>query len=161
MATHELPATSEHFCKNTTQRDGLSARCRVCVSAYSKARTAAKKAGGTFSARPQQVSHPDGTPVFMATAVQRAEREAATEPPTATYHDALALEAEQGRAKGYTSELVAGVVYALPTDAATQGSPEGQAALGVANAARDAERRRRDAERKRAERAAKKAAATA
>lgn len=103
---------------------------------------------------PQQLTHPDGSPVFTGRADQVAEREAAAPP---------ALEVAQGLARpGWTVEAVGGNVYDVPTSSEAVATPEGQQALETVNAAIAAERRRRDAERKRNERAAKKqAAATA
>lgn len=180
---HELPADLEHFNSNKGGKDGLSSRCRVCGNAYGKAWAARARAiakadaidpgreGGIVrdraldeARRPietyatsnghQQLTHPDGSPVFTGRADQVAEREAAAPP---------ALEVAKGLARpGWTVEAVGGNVYDVPTEPETVQTPEGQQALEAVNAATVAERRRRDAERKRTERAAKKqAAATA
>lgn len=185
LAAHELAGTLENFSANKSLPDGLAVRCRVHDQLYGKAWNAAKKAGAKFSGKAgapvpqaalealgyssgmpqQQVVHPDGSPVFMATAEQRAEREAVAPATvhvsplrgTPQYASELAMRADRGRAKGYSTEQVGSLIYALPEDAGVLGTPEGQAALELVNEARKAERRRADAERKRNERAAKRA----
>lgn len=164
---HELAATSENFVSNAgNKKDGLATRCRTCGNLYSKAWSAAKKAGTTFSARrphPLSLRHPGGEPVFTASAAQVAERET---PPatlvvspgkgTPQYADELAMRADRSKAPGYDTTTVGALIYAVPTSAAAVASEEGQAALERLNAAKAADRRKRDADRKRAERAAAK-----
>ena len=110
---------------------------------------AAPKAPQGTAANPDNVRalrHPNGTPVFTATAAQVAARE-----------EAEALAAAQAAKPGWGISRVAGLAYAIPTATATVGTPEGQAALAaVAQAKRAA-----DAQRKRDERAKAKAEATA
>lgn len=88
----------------------------------------------------QHLTHPDGTEVFTGRADQVAERDAARQAP-----------------QGWTTEVVGGTTYAVPTAPEQVATEEGQQALSAVNAAIAAERRRRDAERKRGERAAAKA----
>lgn len=154
---HELPADLEHFHSSKGNRDGLSSRCKACGLAYSKAWSAAKKAGGGLSLRAERkagatapaASYP--RPTLVAPAPQ---------PVLESYADPLARAAREGTAPGYTAELVDGVYYALPDGGAAE-TEQGQVALQAVNEARKAARRKADAERKRRERAAAKAAAQA
>ena len=188
IAPHELAATLEFFNSNRGSKDGLSTRCRDCGNRYSRAWSAAKKAGERFSvrahvplvvvlaepARPPQLEALEDAMIDEAIATSeaaaeriRAEERPATlhvvgsSKPSPQYANELAVRAGRKRAKGYTTEVVGGLIYALPESPAAIASEEGQAALELVNEARAADRRRRDAERKRASRAAAKAAAQA
>lgn len=166
LPAHEATATLEFFASNAANADHLATRCKVCGAAYGKAWSAAKKAGTTFSSK--------GTPgqamparVYDITPEGKLEPRKAEPTPIRrndslagglTYADKLAERAALRKARGYTTEVVGGVIYALPGDSVV-GTPEGQAALEALNRARDAERRRRNTEAKRAQRARAKAAA--
>lgn len=180
MPPHELAATLENFYSNKGNKDGLATRCRVCGAAYGKAWAAAKKAGVPFSSKANAplVALPAGAleapedaalaDAGIALSNAAAEKVRAEEPPPATLHvarpagtpqyaDELAVKAGRGRAQGYTTETVGGLIYALPESQEAVSSDEGQAALELVNSARAADRRRRDADRKRQERARAKA----
>jgi hypothetical protein len=169
QAPHEVAANLEHFASNRGNKDGLATRCKPCGNAYGKAWAAAKRKGEAFSTRqpkaePIAVTVPD----ISDPSIPDEELAMKAPPPTlavagvaapTVYHDDLAVRAARGKAHGYVTEEVNGVVYALPSGNGAVRSDEGQAALEALNDARATERRRRDAERKRAERAAAKARA--
>jgi hypothetical protein len=169
---HEVPADLEHFNSNKGSKDGLATRCKPCGNKYGKAWTAAKKAGEQFSVKANVplVVALAGEPEAMPTrSYATTEDGAAIDPATLSvaavkagpeYHDDLAVRAARGRAEGYTTEEIDGVIYALPINGSAE-TPEGQAALEAINAATVAARRKRDRDRKREQRAAAKAAAQA
>lgn len=146
LEAHDLPATGENFSTNKSMKDGYATRCRRCDGAYGKAWLAAKKAGTTFSAK---VAPGEPVPAAPAPAAPAAQE--------ARYADELAERLAGALQPGWTTEVVAGVVYALP-DGESVSTPEGQAALELVNKARVAERRRRATEAKRAQRARAKEA---
>jgi hypothetical protein len=165
---HEVPADLEHYTSNKGSKDGLSTRCKPCGNAYGKAWAAAKRKGEAFSTRQLKAETQTAPERAAAVAELQMERAAAAPPPTlavagvaapTVYHDELAVRAARGKAAGYVTEEVNGIVFALPSGNGAVNSEEGQAALEALNNARATERRRRDAERKRAERAAAKARA--
>jgi hypothetical protein len=157
-------AALAEFNRYSASKDGYDKVCRVCWSLYEKTRRARKAAEAgepapaAMPARSYRVK-PDGTGLEAV----------APEPPPSTvvargikqppkYADQLAHRAARGKAPGYTTETIGGIIYALPEAPEAVGSPEGQVALQACNDARATERRRRDAERKREQRAAAKAA---
>ena len=186
---HEVPATTEYFSVNKSLPQGLATRCRVDDGLYGKAWSAAKKAGETFSAKlgadvppsvraalapkataaaaqaaPAQAARPsltaDGKVVPLRRAQAAPAAPAAPVAPATRYADPLAERADKRQAKGYTTELVGTVIYALPEDVDVMGTPEGQAALEAVNTARANLRRQRNTDAKRASRAAAKEAAS-
>jgi hypothetical protein len=154
QAPHDVPADAEHFGAHKGSKDGLQVYCRTCDRAYQKAwreSKAAKAAGTAPAAAAPAAGEPQLPPPTVRVSPTRA---------TPVYHDELAQRAAKGKAPGYGTETIGGVIYALPTNGDVT-TDEGQAALAATNEAHAAARRKRDAERKRAERAAKKAQATA
>jgi hypothetical protein len=134
-SAHE--AALADFNRYSASPDGLDRICRTCWSTYEKTRKA-RKAG--------QAAPATGEPLVPV-------------PAGPTYANERAELAHRGRLGGYASELIGGVIYALPESPDVVGTPEGQAALAACNEARGAERRRLDRERKREQRARAKAAA--
>lgn len=153
---HEAAATPEVFNRNKGSKDGLSTRCRDCGNRYSKAWSAAKKRGEEFSVKApaaQAAEAPAPAPVAPPASLHVSDPK-----PTPQYANELAVQAGRGRAKGYTTTTIGGLVYALPESSEAVASAEGQHALATVNEAKAAARRAADAERKRNERAAARAA---
>jgi hypothetical protein len=154
-------AALAEFNRYSASKDGYDKICRVCWGTYEKTRRARKaEAAGEPAPEPKAkrsrkaaVPAPEPEQLPPSTVVASGIKS----PPQ--YADELAVAAGRGRAKGYTTETIGGLIYALPEAPEAVGSPEGQAALARCNEARATERRRRDAERKREERARKKASA--
>lgn len=156
-------AALSEFNRYKASPDGYDKICRVCWSTYEKTRRARKAAAAEQAERAPGVAQ-------AAEEARRHEAAAKTARQPATliasgakapreYADQLALQAARGKAPGYATEEIGGVIYALPEAPEVVGTPEGQAALAACNGARATERRRREAERKREERARKKKAA--
>lgn len=121
QAEHLLPADREHFHANKGSKDGLWSQCKPCANSYQKdwlARKAAK----------------EGKPAPTTRAAKQAAKVAAG--PTYADERAEKLAGMKRMPKGWATEVVNGTIYALPTDPGPLGTPEGQAALELVNAAR-------------------------
>jgi hypothetical protein len=152
LPAHDLPATGVHFSTNKSMKDGFASRCRSCDNAYGKAWLAAKKAGTKFSAKAS-------TAPAVDLQEARSERRIGARAAAAAADD-LAARLQPSLRPGWTTEIVGGIVYAIPSTEDTS-TPEGQAALELVNKALDENRRAAAAAAKRAQRARAKAAAVA
>lgn len=139
VAAHDAPADEATFGKNAARKDGLGRVCKSCWSRYT-AILKARKGGATVGEQ-------------IVDAVMAAE----TQP---KYADVLAeqIATLSIPPAGWTTETIAGVIYAVPTDKTTVETTDGQAALALIAEGKKAAKRARDREYQRQKYAAEKAA---
>lgn len=156
---HDAPANLETFGSNKGNADGLTTRCRSCGNAYGaawSARARAIRKAETIEDESERASAIDQAKAIDVNGYAQllADRDVrklddAPEPaepePLATTADAQVATSETpvppdlASRPGWGSSKIAGVLYAIPTDANEVGTAEGQAALKLANDARKAQ----------------------